>query len=278
MDLEDLLLPQELKLDDKDVIWNVDFCRLAGDLFMPAYMSWKKHHDYLEHGKDASILRKNLQYVLQTNVLMNKIDGCFSNMDDAILYIRKFYDRAFFDKYSISYVDFVEYHTDMFNYKLCTIKDLSHKLILLVYGKDISIYNWKVTQSCLNEHGNHDMLSLYEEAMPLFSFIMNKRHSASHDGKSDISELYDLGFVENMRLYSKNNPNLNQNDVERESINLRLTKGHEHIANLVSLRNNVLRFLCRYYHYLYQHFYNTIMEQEEPVFGENSHQNHNSTY
>ena len=27
MDLEDLLLPQELKLDDKDVIWNVDFCR-----------------------------------------------------------------------------------------------------------------------------------------------------------------------------------------------------------------------------------------------------------
>lgn len=58
MDLEDLLLPQELKLDDKDVIWNVDFCRLAGDLFMPAYMSWKKHHDYLQHGKDARIIKR----------------------------------------------------------------------------------------------------------------------------------------------------------------------------------------------------------------------------
>lgn len=262
--MNDIILPEELRLDDETVLTNVDFIQLLSDLFQMAYKSLETNKAYLNNGKDSKLLNDNIQYILQTNVLVNKIGGRLRHMDEAIIFIRDFYDRDFYDKRHISYVDFAEYHTDMFNSNVSTLKDLCHKLILNIYQKDVNYYNWKPTKNCLQEKANKALLDLFEEAKPLFSYVIDNRNSAEHDGKSDIKKLFDLTFIESMRLFSKKNPNLDHDLVERMSVNLRLTKGWDHLKELVSIRNNLLRFLCRYYHCLYQPFYDTVMSQKEP--------------
>lgn len=262
----DLLLPPELKLDDSSILYNIDFVQHVDFLFKLAYKSYEMNREYLKTGKNVSVLNDNIQYVLQTRVLMTTIEKCLKCLDDSIIYIRKFYNRTKCDENHISYVDFVEYHTDMFNYKLSTIKDLSHKLVLHIYAEKTkdNKYEWKTVEKCIKKYGNNALLDLYNEAFPLFSYVTTKRHSSAHDGKTDIKELFDLGFIESARMYCKEKPDLNHDDVERMSANLRLTKGYEHLVNLVSVRNNLLRFLCRYYHSLYQCFYETTLNQPTP--------------
>ena len=260
----DFLLPPELKLDDSNILYQIDFVQHVNLLFELAYKSFEKNRDYLRAGKDASVLNDNLQYIFQTRVLMTTIEGCLKCIDNSIIYIRKFYDRTKCDENNISYVDFVEYHTDMFNYKLSTIKDLSHKLVLHIYNEPTKEYEWKIVKKCITRHGNQELLNLYDEAFTLFKHITAKRHSAAHDGKSNINELYDLDFIESARMYCKEKPDLDHDDVERLSVNLRLTKGHEHLVNLTSARNNLLRFLCRYYHCLNSTFSKAIKNLEEP--------------
>ena len=262
----ELLLPPELKLDDSSILYKIDFVQYVDFLFKIAYKSYKTNREYLKMCKNANILNDNIQYILQTRVFLTTIENCLKRLDDSIIYIRKFYDRIKCDENNISYVDFVEYHTDMFNYKLSTIKDLSHKLVLHIYAETTkdNKYEWDVVEKCIKKYGNNELLDLYNEAFPLFSYVTTKRHSSAHDGKTDIKELYDLGFIESARMYCKEKPDLNHDDVERMSVNLRLTKGHEHLANLVNVRNNLLRFLCRYYHCLYQHYYDTTLNQPIP--------------
>ena len=188
-------------------------------------------------------------YVITTRTYADNILSCIQSMDIAIISIKDLYDRSTYDRYQISFVNFTEYHYEIFNNKVSTIRDVILRLIKHLYCLQID----KATYDNIfikNPHmKNEPVFDTYDKLRKIYNQCKDSRNKANHEGDFRIEELGELNIFESTRVFGKQSPYYEAMEVERNSAILRIRESSKLLSKMYRLRNNLLGVIFEFYEY-----------------------------
>lgn len=186
-------------------------------------------------------------YVIKTRAYADNILSCIQSMDIAIISIKDLYDRNTYDRYQISFVDFAEYHYELFNNKVSTIRDVILRFIKHLYCLKIdeATYNNVFIENPNMQ--NEPILETYKKLRKIYKQCKDFRNKANHEGDFRIDELGELNIFESTRIFGKRSPYYTKMDVERNSAILRIQETSNLLTKMYKLRNDLLGVVFEFY-------------------------------
>lgn len=156
-----------------------------------------KNNYHLSSDKEKVIM--DISYVL------NDIVVCLSSIENACIFMKRFYGKEYFEKKQINLIDYSLYHYDVFCHKISTIKDLYFKLISLVYDLKLErrSCNWKTIEKNEKFIGNDFLFHLLREYYKYLHFIEDRRNKSTHEGKMEHDAFKDIAPYVLFTMYAK---------------------------------------------------------------------------
>ena len=235
------------EFDDINKVLKIDFYNHMLDHFWCV----RRFHScqlLAETKKPVILMNKECEdYVITTRTYADNILSCIQSMDIAIISIKDLYDRNTYDRYQISFVNFAEYHHEIFNNKVSTIRDIILRLIKHLYCLQID----KATYENVFEKNpymqNEPVFETYYKLRKIYNQCKESRNKANHEGDFTIKELGELNIFESTRVFGKQSPYYELMNVERNSAILRIQETSRLLTKMYKLRNSLLGVVFEFY-------------------------------
>ena len=125
---------------------------LAGSIIQDA----EKREGFDMNKNNYHLFTDNEKFILELFYILSDIENCLSSIENACVFVKRFYGKSYFEKCKINIIDYSLYHYDVLCYKISTLKDLYFKLVSYLYdlklkGKSCS---WKSIEKKEEEINN----------------------------------------------------------------------------------------------------------------------------
>lgn len=177
---------------------------LAGSIIQDA----EKREGFDMNKNNYHLFTDNEKFILELFYILSDIENCLSSIENACIFVKRFYGKSYFEKCKINIIDYSLYHYDVLCYKISTLKDLYFKLVNYLYdlklkGKSCS---WKSIEKKEEEINNPFLFHLLRENYNNLSVIDNRRNKSAHEGKIEHAAFKDISPYVMLTMYSKTMP------------------------------------------------------------------------
>lgn len=141
------------------------------------------------------------KYILDTFNILNRIDYCLNTINRAKTFIsRRPSIKDLDNNAQMTVIDYYYYHYDVVIHKLSTIRDLSYKLINVVFRLGINDRNcgWDSILKKKNEIALPGIMNLQQLYYKLLERIEFERNESTHSGNIDLSFMREIDLLVSM--------------------------------------------------------------------------------
>ena len=141
------------------------------------------------------------KYILDTFNILNRIDYCFNTINRAKTFIsRRPSIKELDNNVQMTVIDYYYYHYDVVIHKLSTIRDLSYRLINVVFRLGINDRNcgWDSILKKKDEIALPGIMNLQQLYYKLLEKIEYERNESTHSGNIDLSFMREIDLLVSM--------------------------------------------------------------------------------
>ena len=103
---------------------------LAGSIIQDA----EKREGFDMNKNNYHLFTDNEKFILELFYILSDIENCLSSIENACVFVKRFYGKSYFEKCKINIIDYSLYHYDVLCYKISTLKDLYFKLHCCIFS------------------------------------------------------------------------------------------------------------------------------------------------
>lgn len=166
--------------------------------------------EILSEKEDANKNPEKLYLVNSFNVL-SRLNDISNDLERCIIYMEHLYNPELYNKYSISPIDNLKYHTEVFIHKITTIREIMFQAVNQIYElelNEIECTSWKIISKRM-QNKNMKILDIIDQYFNLFKTHIDLRNFNSHQSY-DILGFNPILNIEFQLFYSGQLENLDE--------------------------------------------------------------------
>lgn len=143
--------------------------------------------------------------------LIHNIIDTLHIIEEANVFIKRFYNKKYYEQYEIGLREYVLYHYDIICHKVATLKDLFFKLIIHLY--DIKVdpskeSKYEIIKKSKHIINNDCLFSILEEYHSATRVLQSRRNASTHDGHIEHETVDKLYLFESITRFAKQHPDM----------------------------------------------------------------------